>query len=332
VYYSADGKSFSNRTDAIRYQQKTKTQVFFYYYDDVYSKLDWTIEPPESLEFHYKTQAQKIRDEYDYVILCYSGGYDSTNILETFHYNNILLDKIVVTGPFKQDLYNESDENHNKEIYKNAFPYLYSLGLNSRVQAFDHTELYNNMNNFSIFTFGDNWIDEIGSRYSPHHFFWRDLSKHVVPKEYENKKVGIIWGTDKPGIFFNNNHMTFKFRDGPITSYGRFNQPLYSNVTNINFYWDHTYPQILLKQLHTLRKTPSYFANEKKVHEIIYPFKRPLIYKGPKSPSPLIGIRDGFLMGKNSDILNFYNNGIEKLKDLDIKLLGNVPTKEYIIK
>jgi hypothetical protein len=334
MYYSEDNKKFSNRVDAIRYHILSGKQIFCYYYDDIYDKIDWTIEPQGTLDFHYKNQAQKIRDEYDYVILCYSGGFDSTNILETFHYNNIKLDKIVVQGPFKQDSFSGSDENQNGEIYENAFPYLNQLGLNGITQVIDNTELYGDITKFSIYEMGDDWASHIGARYSPHHFFWRDLDRYVVPKEYENKKVAIIWGTDKPYLMRSNGKTVFKFRDGVLTSYGRFNQPLRSNVTNINFYWDPNYPLILLKQLHTLKNYKSYFGrfDRYSISAILYNLKNNLNYASAKSPDIYVGLRDKFLFKiGESDILKFHQAGLKSIQDIDMHKFREIHSKEYAI-
>ena len=84
-HYYSHKKIFGNKIQALQSNQP----IQYYYYDDVWSKCDWTIEPSEPLEYYYKEQAQRIRDNYDYVVLCYSGGFDSSNILETFYYNNI---------------------------------------------------------------------------------------------------------------------------------------------------------------------------------------------------------------------------------------------------
>lgn len=332
-YYSQDGQKFHNRIEAIRYNIKTGIKVFFYYHDNFYNKLDWTIEPSESLEFHYKQQAQRIRDEYDYVILCYSGGYDSTNILETFHYNNIRLDKIVTTGPFSQDPHSDSDQNHNGEIYRNAFPYLKRLGLDSITQVIDYTTLYGDAKQFSLYELGENWIEEIGSKYSPHNFFWRDLDRYIVPREYEDKKIAIIWGTDKPCVWQENDKKVFYFLDTPITSYGRFKQPRRHNTTNINFYWDPDYPLILLKQLHTLKNYKGNHHSHQKIAELVYPFKQPLIYKSGKSPLTAIGIRDSFLLSKqNSEIFDFYKMGIDKISDvINTPQIKNIQTRRYIL-
>jgi hypothetical protein len=59
--------------------------------------IDWTVEPLETFKDLCKEYAQYIRDNYDYVILYYSGGSDSTTILNTFLDNNIKIDEIVTT-------------------------------------------------------------------------------------------------------------------------------------------------------------------------------------------------------------------------------------------
>ena len=48
----------------------------------------------------YRERAQQLRDIYDYLILSYSGGSDSHNILMTFLNNNIKLDQVFVHQPF----------------------------------------------------------------------------------------------------------------------------------------------------------------------------------------------------------------------------------------
>ena len=335
-FYSDDGTTFGNKFAAQDYKEKTRQQIYFYYHDDVYKNINWTIEPPDSLDTLYKQQAQRIRDEYDYVILCYSGGYDSTNILETFFYNNIKLDKIVVTGPFSRDTTTDQDQNHNGEIYNNAFPYLKELGLDSIVQTIDYTDVYGTPEKLSIFSYGDDWAKYIGARQSPHHFFWRDLEKYVVPKEYQDKKIAIIWGTDKPVLKEDNKtyELYFEFPDIVITSYGRQDQIFNSNVTNINFYWDPSAPFILIKQLHIIKK---FFQSHEDnlplknttLVNLIYNFKKPLLYKSGKSLDVHLGKRDKFLLNKqDSKIYKFYLQGLKKISKYDLR---GIYSKKYII-
>ena len=65
------------------------------YNDDFFSQYDWTQEPTESLKELYKNRAKELREQYDYVVLYYSGGYDSANMLHAFLDNGIYPDEIV---------------------------------------------------------------------------------------------------------------------------------------------------------------------------------------------------------------------------------------------
>ena len=192
-YYAQDGEVFSSKIKALEYRAKTTLPVYFYYYDHVYSKLDWSVEPPESLDYYYLEQAMRLREKYDYLILCYSGGYDSTNILETFCLNGIKLDKIISIGAFNQDSISGVDENHNGELYLNAFPYIEELGLTSIYEKLDYTEYFDDVNKkLTIAQYGNEWVDQMGGWFSPHHWFWRDLERFVIPKNIGSKKVGSL--------------------------------------------------------------------------------------------------------------------------------------------
>lgn len=65
------------------------------YNDDFFSQYDWTQEPVESLDQLYKNRAKELREQYDYVVLYYSGGYDSANMLHAFLDNGIYPDEIL---------------------------------------------------------------------------------------------------------------------------------------------------------------------------------------------------------------------------------------------
>lgn len=333
-YYSDDGSIFESKIQALNYGKKHKQKINFYYFDDVFSSCDWKNEPENTLDYYYTEQAQRIRDTYDYVILCYSGGYDSTNILETFHYNNIKLDKIVVVGAFSQDSEYGVDENHNGEIYHNVHPYIKDLGLESITQFCDYTKYFDDVINFSLFQ--DNqtpWMDRVGGWFSPHNWFWRDIHKYIVPKQFENKRVALIFGRDKPSLFYNEETSfpklgilnSFCFSDVACNSYG--NIMNVNAIERVNFYWDPKFPVILMKQLHLLKrvydinrktaydsKTGHLLYQNMTINDIVYNLKRPLKFKSPKSKSKILSLRDSYFSEKkNSEIFNHYKKGINEI-------------------
>jgi len=330
-YYSEDNQIFSNRIQAVQYKLTHHKQVYLNYYDEIYTKLNWKIEPTQSLNFYYKEQAQRLRDEYDYLILCYSGGHDSTNILETFYFNNIKLDKIVCVGAFSQDSHSGVDENHNGELYLNSFPYIKELGLESITQVIDYTEKFDDISKFSIYKLGSQWVEQIGSKYSPHNWFWRDLDSYVVPKSHQDKKIGIIFGCDKPYLYYSNTgKKIFHFMDTPITSYSRFDLNKTYDSHFINFYWDPTYTDILLKQLHTLKNSNYTHENSHdKANKAVYNLKKPLLFKSPKSIRPFISLRDNFLLTKKDQrISEFFNSGIKGIMSIENDL-KNIRSRIY---
>jgi len=63
--------------------------------DDAFDSLDWSIEPIETFKELCKQRALQLRNTYDYIILHFSGGSDSTTVLNSFLDNNIPIDEIV---------------------------------------------------------------------------------------------------------------------------------------------------------------------------------------------------------------------------------------------
>lgn len=339
-YYASDASLFHSKIAAIEHNLRTNANLWYYYHDDVYKTVDWKTEPIPSLAHLYKEQALRLREKYEYLVLCYSGGYDSTNILETFFYNNIKIDKIVVVGATSQDAFSGDDSNRNGELYANAYPYLEKLGLTSITQMIDYSTMFNKIENFSMSQYGDDWINHTGAWLSPHHWFWRDLERFVVPSSIGSKKTGIIFGRDKPHL---REHNTFTFSDSVLSAYGNVSSTSYSD--RINFYWDPTFPQILVKQLHVIKRVRDAAGSERMgtqqnqifgnvdTNSIIYDLKQPLVYKSPKSRSLVLSGRDSFLLKTHSSpIHQRYTAGLRPIsKDCSIKLPQSIFSREYAI-
>lgn len=328
-YYTSDSKIFTSKIRALEYARLNKVSLKLYYHDDVYDQCNWKLEPTDSLPVLYKDQAQRIRDNYDYVILCFSGGYDSSNILETFYFNNIKIDKIITVGALSQDSRSMVDENHNGELYYNVFPYIKELGLESITQLCDYTNYFNNPDNFSISQYASEWVDYTGAWYSPHNWFWRDIEKYVIPREWGDKKVALIFGKDKPHLFSTDKgEPGFCFKDAPVSSYG--NVESTGNCDRINFYWDPTNPQILIKQLHVLKRATAFGCL---ADNFIYDLKRPILFKSPKSRTHILSLRDKFLITKkDSDVYNMYYAGIKQInKTAGLDNLRIITSKFYKI-
>jgi len=301
-------------------------RCLFYYHDSAFEKADWKTEPTETLPQLYAKRAQQIRDEYEYVILCYSGGNDSSNILETFYYNNIHIDEIVIVGSFSQDLADESlDENHNTDLYRNAFPLLKTLNLpNTKITVIDYTKLFRDISQFSLIQkYETEWMKHIGTHKSPHNLFWSNFRKFVGPNN--TKKTAWIMGVEKVIVQYDKyNNPYVIFNDATINNYGM--NYVDENFERVNFYCDGD-PEsvkIQIKQAHVYHNaiTSSSWDIKRKVlathsnrlltkNKLFYQPKNPLMFQSVKSNNSFLSVRDQYLLNKkNSDIYQSYISAI----------------------
>lgn len=314
-YYDSELNVYPTQLDAVA----SGRSCWFYYYDKEMALVDWKIDPPEHLDALYKKRAEYIRDQYKYVILCYSGGHDSTNMLETFYYNNIHIDEILIVGAFSQDREYGSDYNHNGELYKNAFPTLRGMNLpNTKITIADYTKWFNNPNNFSAITqYGNEWTKHIGGFKSVHTLFWRDLKKFIGHSN--SKETAYIMGTDKVKLSFEIDKPSYVFfSDMSFLDYGTNYKD--ENFTRVNFYTDvhPTATDITRKQAHLVNRFKKTYANsldkiptgDALLNKLLYKLRHPLIYLSPKSQLSSLSERDKFMLdSQNSDMYKMMIEG-----------------------
>jgi hypothetical protein len=314
-----------------------------YWRDKDFDKVDWKNEPKESLPQLYKERAEQIRNDYDYVVLCYSGGIDSTNILETFYYNNIHIDEIVSIGSFSQHPDKEMDLYNNKDIYCNVKNNLNRLHLpNTKKTFIDYTEYFNDIKNFSLIRdYGDEYYKYIGSYPSITYLFWYDLGKFLKTK----KNTALVFGNEKPFLKRNNlDKFYIHFSDASICTYSKFE---FDNNVKINFYSDPEGHKIMRKQLHIIKDfylrcvsveqsmTPEFFKTNYNdiIHKLVYDLRHPLEWVSKKNTNMFLSGRDLYILDhKNSCIYEVYRQALIKLmKQIPLNCRYEVFTKEYYI-
>jgi hypothetical protein len=101
-FYTVGNSVFNHKILALQRATATRLPMRWNFNDEAYKNLDWTVSNGVPLPTLYKLRAQQLRSKYQYLILCWSGGADSTTILDTFLKNNIPLDEIVVLWPRSQ--------------------------------------------------------------------------------------------------------------------------------------------------------------------------------------------------------------------------------------
>lgn len=317
-YYDSDLNVYLTVADAI----KSNKPFWFYFHDEILSKVDWKIEPLLSLDELYRIRAQQIRDEYPYVVLCYSGGTDSTAMLETFYYNNIHIDEILVVGALSQDPFLGTDKNHNGDLYHNAFPLLNRMSLpNTKITIADYSKWFRDdmIKDFTIIkNFGDDWAKHIGSFQSVHHFFWYDL-KRLIGANNE-KETAVVFGADKTKIEYDSDDRVYtRFNNLSFCDYGQHYHN--ENYNRVNFYssGDSNSIAIMKKQAHLVyRVNQECVATNTKLpelHKLYYRYRNPLSFMSEKTRRTILSPRDTFILDKkDSQLYNVYQKGIHNLK------------------
>ena len=214
-----------------------------------------------------------------------------------------------------------SDENHNGEIYLNVKPTLNNLNLpNTKITYCDYSLFLGDPNNFSLIKdCGTEYYKEIGSFFSIHNLFWRDIYKYI---EKTNKSTAIVFGEDKPNILPEGDGFCAFFRDMSFNEYGNFQQK--DNYKKESFFITPDFPQLTIKQHHILMRLYEYMVKEHKVlpydkneltiERVLYKHKNPLQFISEKSKTKLLSARDQFILNNtDSEIYKIYRDAMKKM-------------------
>jgi hypothetical protein len=263
--YTVGNMNFVNKADALIYATSTNQEVTWEFNPDVFGAIDWTVPIETSLPELYRQRAQQLRDKYDYLSLFYSGGVDSTNILQTFITNNIFLDEIVMYRPARiineANTVNRQPYNIYSEIEFAAVPYLqkYMRDYRTKIRFIDvDTSLekffqdpdlptcFANIHQYSAQQVGKIAVNVTDQ-------FWNDLYACDV-------KVCHILGQDKPFVYYDNDQFGCDFYDDTLNTMIYANESFsakYSDIINNQFhecfYWTPDLPQIVIKQCQMIK-------------------------------------------------------------------------------
>ncbi len=258
-YYHVNGVPYPNKVLATLEAQRLGAEVGWYFYDEVFRKIDWTIEPNLGLDELYKKRALQIREEYDYVALRCSGGADSTNALYSFLNNNIHLDEILADIPWsglsnwKFNKFDLSNDNAASEFKYALVPLLnYVATFHPKVRI----TMRDSFKNILELKDGE-WLYEssdLMNALTPVQSRYDDLN-HLSDLAAAGKKIAIIAGVDKPVLRYDSTGAIYSvISDLPVNApKPPFTIP-YPNVHRVLFYWTPDLPELLIKMSHVVLK------------------------------------------------------------------------------
>ena len=266
--YTVGSKHFITKHNALIEVSKTKQKLKWDFNTAIFAQECQRPQMDVRLIDLYKQRALQLRDKYDYLILSYSGGADSDNVLQTFLRNNIKLDEVWTEWPLSlldKAGYKPSQSldktNLPIEWFQNVEPTLKELEKTHpeiTIHITDSFDYYNNVSGVEDFEDGGTFL-QVPTVYTSLKR-WRYMKEYITKLVEKGLNVGVIHGAEKcvPYLTRNNNNGNFnvgflmndrglimdKFLDDPY---------FYSNDTRMEaFYWSADFPSIVVQQAHLI--------------------------------------------------------------------------------
>ena len=303
-YYTCNGVEFSSKIRAAIYSEATNHPLKWHFNEEVFSKFPWHIEPEVSLSKLYDMRAKQIREEFDYIIVCYSGGSDSNNMVESFIRQGLHIDEIVSNYPIEASekflSTNPNDNTSSNTINEFKFHtadrlnYIKNKCPNTKIKMLDTSNLV--IKNL-INTEDKYWVlnrKEVLNPGGTNQFNYTHFND--IRKQFDkDKKIAMLVGIDKPRcqIIDNNFYLYFSDKVANIVNVDDYLTE-YPNSTPVYFYWDPENILALAKQAHTLlawlKANPQYqkywktrdFKTTREIHE---PLLKSVLYSDTWDPN-----------------------------------------------
>jgi hypothetical protein len=339
-FYTCGQIKTYRKWEAIDMHVKTGVHPTWHFNDEVYGTMPWHQDPDVSLVELYRRRAQQLRDQYDYLVLWYSGGADSDAALNSFVDNGIFIDEIVSWTNYSAtgDRYDFC----NGEIFNVAVPKIQRIQQQYPLIKHRILDICEPMVDFfATDKLQQDWIYDVNCVSDAINAARPNLINTVSDwKNLANRgrKIAFITGTDKPRVRHHaNNSWTFQFIDMFDNSVTPGQQVSENNIGSPEFFfWSPDSPLIVIKQAHVIKRylqhataTDNYLTTKSNglanrcidgreywltvegVHRLIYPNWQPIPYQA-KNPSPVLSQRSRWFrhFDKQSRAYQNWHNGL----------------------
>lgn len=283
-YYTCNGKEFESKIQALMYATIVNQEPRWYFNNEVFDNYNWAQEPELDLDQYYDRRAREIREQYDYVILSYSGGSDSNNVLESFLRQGLLIDEVVTHWSLDaskrflvHDVNERSSWNLNAEFQLNTanrLNYIRNASPRTKITVNDTSQALVD----SFLKAGDaSWVQDkrevlnANGTNNYNYTYFKDIRETFD----RGKRIALVLGIEKPKVRIIDNKLYLFFIDklANIISVQDHIQE-YPNARTEYFYWSPDCTDLLAKQSHVMLKfinaNPQYkSAFESRDHKII---------------------------------------------------------------
>jgi len=247
-FYKVGSEIFTHKASALVRATQLGVTPTWHFHNEIYSKLNWQDDVPFSLDYFYQQRARQLRNKYEYLILSFSGGSDSWTVLKAFIDSNTHIDEIFIRWPIEATYkkYNTGTSDHPSNVI-NEWELTILPMINKYKELLPNTK-------FEI----QDWSDQIlNAELTDNDWFY--AQDHLNPGVYfkvnaigkseldainAGKNTAIIFGIDKPQVWYDNGKVFCYFLDklantNPQNSFKR---------TCELFYWTPDMPELVLAQ------------------------------------------------------------------------------------
>lgn len=254
-YYKVGEQKFFNKVEALLEGTKRHIHPTWHFNEDVFNNIDWSKPISKSLESLYKMRAMQLRETYDHIIVLFSGGADSTTVLDSFIKNNIHIDEIYIYWPMaaanNKKIHNSNTNNKNGNnilsewdySIKPKLEYIKKYHSKIKITVADYTA-----NLFTEFT--DELFDLTGHNLLAGYYMRQNILKTAALNLSQSKKIALVAGIDKPRIHVDHQAIYGYFLDIPC--YSQRPNSIDDNRVVELFYWTPDVPELTIKSYQTI--------------------------------------------------------------------------------
>jgi hypothetical protein len=273
-FYLVDNIEFESKIQACIYATQHNKELKWVFNDHIFQNYNWATEPDLSLDQLYDARARQIRESYDYVIISYSGGSDSHNLLTSFLRQNLKVDELIVNTMSKgNSKFAKIDKNNF--LASNGPASEHELQTVPRLKEIrdKHPDIKITVLDLTDFLFesfltaeDESWITGRKEGLNPlnvtryNYLYFKEVRNQFD----KDKKIALVMGVDKPRLFIHTNgylYLNIPDRTINVTSVNDYVKE-YPNATVEFFYLSPDAIDILCKQAHVVKRWLELFPDK----------------------------------------------------------------------
>jgi len=252
-YYQVGEKFFNHKVNALIEGSQSNKPIQWHFNDHIWKNFDWKKDDSLPVEYWYQQRAQQLRENYDYLILAFSGGADSHNILHTFIKNKIHLDEVWCDWPLTHTHGKFDQNSQNLDVSNMTSEWTYSIKPELDRLSITNPEIFINITD-STKNLDDEYSDDTVTT-TQYSFYatvkrYRLLDQILKQRYKKHQRIAVIMGFEKPRCIIINDILSCHFDDSTIhvKSDGRGDC-----IRNLEFfYWTADMPELIRSQAHSI--------------------------------------------------------------------------------